>query len=337
MNVSNTFVLKTLGVPIINSFSHLSEQLSLSEQFLYVLAYESRYHYTMAKIPKKNGKERVLYMPSLALKVVQKWILTEILEKIRVSEQAMAFVPKKNGLKENAKSHSSKLFLLQMDITNFFGSIREKQVYELFRNIGYNNKVADVLSRLCTYEDVLPQGAVTSPYIANLVCVHLDSRISGLCSRRDVVYTRYADDMAFSSNNRTVLNGMETFVQYIVTNEGFCINEHKTRYSSNNSKKTITGITINNKEIHVDKRYKRNLRAEIYSSINTMNYSFNEEIRGKISYINSIENGYKLRIIDYISKLTLKPEWTCDREKVSRFNQNKLFKEIPDMYYVGLN
>ena len=98
-----------------------------------------------------------MYVPHLALKVVQRWILKEILEKINVSNQAMAFVPKKNGLKVNAEYHKKNIFILEMDIKKFFDSIKETQVFQLFCKIGYNTDVSAILANLCTYEDALPQ------------------------------------------------------------------------------------------------------------------------------------------------------------------------------------
>lgn len=333
MNISNNVILNTLGVPVISSFEHLSEQLSLTKELLYFLTYKKKYCYHEKKVLKKDGTTRTLHIPSLSLKVIQKWILMEILEKINVSEQAMAFVPKKNGLKENAEFHKKNIFLLEMDITNFFGTIAEKQVYKLFCSIGYVSKVATVLTNLCTYDGVLPQGAVTSPYIANLVCYHLDARLNGYCSRRDIEYTRYADDLAFSSNNRTLINRVEKFLKYIVAEEGFLINEKKTRYLSNDVKKTVTGITINNEELHVDKNFKRTIRAQIYTSVKVKNYDDNDKIRGKIAYVNSIENCYQKKIIEYIKTIIVKPGLRSNLEVVNEFNKNKLFSILPDMVF----
>ncbi len=334
MNIGNSVVLNTLGVPVINSFEHLCEQLSITEQLLYYLTYKKEYCYFRKVIPKKDKTERVLNVPNLSLKVVQKWILKEILEKIFVSQQAMAFVPHKNGLRENAERHKKNIFLLEMDIKNFFGSIKEKQVYTLFCNIGYNNKVAGVLANLCTYNGYLPQGAVTSPYIANLVCYHMDARINGYCSRKDIVYTRYADDLTFSSNNRTLLNRIENFIKYIVMDEGFTINDKKTRYLSNDVKKTVTGITINDGGIHVDKKFKRDLRAQIYCSIKSMDYKDNNQILGKIAYINSIEEGFRGKVVQYITNIIKKTIFTHNIAVVNAFNENKLFAELPDMEFV---
>ena len=333
LNIGNSVVLNTLGVPVINSFEHLCEQLSITEQLLYCLTYKKEYCYFQKVIPKKDKTERILNVPNLSLKVVQKWILKEILEKIFVSEQAMAFVPHKNGLRENAERHKKNIFLLEMDITNFFGTITEQQLYTLFCNIGYNTKVAGILANLCTYDNYLPQGAVTSPYIANLVCYHMDARINGYCSRKDIVYTRYADDLTFSSDNRMLLNKIEKFIKYIVTDEGFTINDKKTRYLSNDVKKTVTGITINDDSIHVDKKFKRDLRAQIYCSIKLKDYQNNSQILGKIAYVNSIEKGFRDKIIRYITNLITRTEFVGNIDVVNAFNDNKLFAELPDMVF----
>lgn len=333
MNMSNNVILNTLDVPIINDFEHLAEQLSLTQGLLYFLTYKKQYCYAQKEIPKKDGTSRTLYVPQLALKVVQRWILKEILEKINVSGQAMAFVPKKNGLRVNAEYHKKNIFILEMDIKNFFGSIQEKQVFQLFCKIGYNTDVSAILANLCTYEDVLPQGAVTSPYIANLVTYHLDVRLNGLCSRKDIVYTRYADDLSFSSNNRTKLNSIEKIVKHIVNEEGFEINEKKTRYLSNDVKKTITGITINNEEVHVDKALKKKIRAMIFNSIVNKDYSRNDKIKGSIAYVDSIEKGYKQKIVKYIIQITEKKQFKNNIDIVNEYNKNKLFKSLPDMQY----
>ncbi len=331
MNIGNGVILNTLRVPTINSFSHLCEQLSISKQLLYFLTYKKNYCYSEIKIPKKDKSYRILNAPNLSLKVVQRWILKEILEKISVSNQTMAFVPGLNGLKENAEQHKKNIFILEMDITDFFGTITEKQVYRLFHNIGYSTKVAGILTNLCTYDGCLPQGAVTSPYIANLVCFHMDARINGYCSRKDIVYTRYADDLSFSSNNRTLLNRTEKFIKYIVADEGFSINDKKTRYLSNDVKKTVTGITINDSSVHVDKEFKKKIRAQIYNSIKNKNYANNDQILGEIAYVNSIEAGYYEKVRKYIEKLIEQVDFNTDSEIINTFNNNKLFKDLPDM------
>ena len=165
----------------------------------------------------------------------------------------------------------------------------------------------------------------------------MDARINGYCSRKDIVYTRYAEDLTFSSNNRMLLNKVEKFIKYIVKDEGFVINEKKTRYLSNDVKKTVTGITINGDSIHVDKKFKRNLRAQIYQSIKSKDYGNNSQILGKIAYVNSIEDGFRNKMVKYITDIITKPELAGDQNIVDAFNRNKLFSELPDMVLVQVD
>jgi len=200
--------------------------------------------------------------------------------------------------------------------------------------MGYSVKVSTILTNLCTYNGCLPQGAVTSPYLANLICFHLDIRLNGLCSKRDIEYSRYADDLSFSSNNRASLNKIEPILIEIIKDEGFQINPRKTRYLSNDVKKTITGITINDESIHVDKKFKHNIRALIFNSLITKDYSSNEKIRGMIAFVSSIEDDYKEKIIKYINT-TIKNEIFCsEMSVVEAYNKNKLYSTLKDMIYI---
>lgn len=330
MNINN-IILNTLNVPSINNFSQLARELSISKGLLYYISCKKDYCYTQKSIPKKDGSERVLSIPSYPLKIVQKWILTEILEKITVSDQSMAFVPGKNGLLDNANKHKNNVFVLEMDITDFFGSINSKTIFHLFQNIGYNKDVSTIFSNICTYNNSLPQGGVTSPYLANLVCYNLDKRLTGFCDRRDIVYTRYADDMSFSCNNRIILNRAESIISRIVEDEGFIINPKKTRYLSEQTKKTVTGITINSGEAHANRELKRALRAAIFNSIMDGDYSKNDWIRGCIAFVNSIETGYKDKMIKYIEHIVSKPAIKNDVKLIADYNNNKIITSLPDI------
>lgn len=331
MNTNSNLILNTLGIPVMYDLESFSEQLSVSKTLLFLLSKKTELFYTSTKIPKKDGTTREIFMPTLALKVVQKWILVEILEKVKVSPYAMAFVPQKNGLLENANNHKEKLFILEMDIHDFFGSIQQSDVFKLFTRIGYNERISIILANLCTLDGVLPQGAVTSPYIANLISYNLDMRLSAFCNKRDVVYTRYADDLSFSSDNRTQLNRLERNVREIVEDEGFLINEKKTRYLSNDRRKTVTGITINDGEVHADKKFKRRIRSKIYHAVSEGDYSERDKIMGMIAFVNSIESGYKEKMICYIHELIGRKEFRMQANLVQAYNENKWFRELKDM------
>ncbi len=94
---------------------------------------------------------------------------------------------------------------MKIDLKDFFHSIDKSKIFYLFKGIGYNSLVSNILTNLCTYEERVPQGAITSPVISNLVCKKLDYRLSGVASKRGISYTRYADDMYFSCDDEVLL------------------------------------------------------------------------------------------------------------------------------------
>ena len=304
MKYSNYYVLRNMNIPIIEDFSDLSVKLSISKRKLFLLTKKKQLFYHQVMIPKKNGKYRVLHIPSFSMKVIQRWIYEEILKKIVISEASMAFVPNRNGILDSSKKHCKNLYLLEMDIHDFFGSIKRKKVWSVFNNSGYNDQVATLLTEICTYNNCLPQGAVTSPCLANIVCHNMDSRIMGICSRRGIAYSRYADDLCFSSDNKLALMKIRAIIQKIVEEEGFLLNEEKTRFLSETGRKEVLGITVNQGEIHVSKEYKRIIRSKIYNSIMEKNYTDNNRIRGMISFVSTIEGvRYVTKVKKYINSI----------------------------------
>ncbi len=332
-NYTNSFLLNALHLPVINDFESLANNIGISQRLVYLLANDTKKYYKSFEIPKKNGNLREIKSPLYSLKLVQRWILKEIFEKINVSEEAMAF--KKgpgSGIKKNAEYHKYSLFLLEIDLKDFFTTISIDQVYFLFKSFGYNSQVSYTLAKLCTYDGYLPQGGVCSPYISNLICYKLDKRLKGLCSRRDILYTRYADDLTFSCDNKTILKKNKKIIEEIISNEGFSINPSKTRFLSPASRKKITGITVNDNRIKADKALKKKVRAMIHRTVVTGNYDEINIIRGYISYINSIEDGYKDRISKYINTL-IKKEYKYFKNVVTAYNSNKFFKELNSMSF----
>lgn len=330
---TNKFILSALNLPIITDFNSFCNEIALSEQILYLLSKKTDCYYNKFFIKKSNGSKREILSPSYSLKLVQKWILAEILEKISSSEQSMAYKKgEKYGIKRNAEIHRYSIYILELDLKNFFPSIKRNTVFYLFRNLGYSIFVSNMLANLCTYDGYLPQGSVCSPYISNLICSKLDNRLNGLCSKKDVLYTRYADDLTFSCDNKVILHKIKSLIKKIIEDENFQLNTSKTRFLSPVSHKRVTGITINDSKIKANKILKKSVRAMIHQSIVTKNYSNNNIIRGYIAYINYIEEGYKEKTIQYITSLIKKPY--CDSNDISKaYNSNRLFKELPCMSY----
>ncbi len=247
-------------LPIIYDQRHLSLLVGYREEFIRKATNSPSKFYRTFKISKKSGGERFIAEPLPSLKEIQRWILDEILYKCLVSGYAKAYIPKRSII-NNAQYHINKVGVLTLDIDNFFPSLRWKKVYNFFFNLGYSESVAMSLSRLCCLNDALPQGAPTSPALSNLLMRTFDKRIVGFVKKREINYTRYADDMAFSGDFEPGM--VIKFVKSILSDMDLKINEKKTRFRHQNQRQEVTGITVNRK-MQVSKEIRKNLRQSIY-------------------------------------------------------------------------
>ena len=177
-------------VPIIFDTEHLSLLLGCKIQFLYKIT---------NNLNKHNGKMRAITEPYSDLKNIQQWILVNILQKMPVSIYAKAYISN-TSLKSNVRFHVKQPVIIKLDVQDFFPSIHQISLVRLFRKYGYELNLSRMLSRLCTYEGVLPQGAPTSPYISNLYCRRIDNRIGKYITNAGFRYTRYSDDITISGN-----------------------------------------------------------------------------------------------------------------------------------------
>lgn len=336
-------IVDSLNIPQIKDIYDLSRATRLSIPLLVSLSKNSHMFYKEKKIEKKHrGEYRTIYIPSYSLRIVQKWILKKILDKVMPSQRAMAFRKgKEYGIKANAQYHIESLYGISIDLKDFFPSISSAKVYYIFNNMGYNSLVATILTNFCTYDEELPQGAVCSPALSNLVCRNLDRRLIGLCEKRGVRYTRYADDMYFSCDNKDLLHKIFPVVKKIIQDEGYEINERKTHFNTPSNRKQITGIVVNDKDnnLKASKKMKQEVRVLIHKSIVTGDYSEKGKIIGKISFINYIEsnddNKYLKNMKKYISKCGKQIVWS--QELVDAFNSNQYYKDIKNMEYSPIN
>lgn len=249
------------GLPFIYDTHQLADFLGFGQKTLFdFLRYIDR-EYRTTNIRKKNGGGRTLHVPSPKLKRIQSIILRNILNAFPVSHYATAY--KKGAvLADNAVPHVGKRYLLKLDVTDFFGSIRFDQVYRAAFNANYFPKqIGLMLTRLCCRQDVLPQGAPTSPALSNLVLKNFDNNMGAWCAKRGIAYTRYCDDMTFSSDQP--LYHVYEKAKAMLGEMGFQINEKKTRFVTSSSRQSVTGLTVNEK-VSVSKDYKRKLRQEVH-------------------------------------------------------------------------
>lgn len=272
-------------LPLLVTFLDIATALTLSPGRLQWLTYERAAdptdHYTRFEIPKRRGGTRLISSPKPALAEAQKWVRANILQPQPVSPAAMAFRP---GLSivENAKRHTGSQVVVRMDLADFFPSISFERVRRFFESLGYNPGVATVLSLLCTdaprsrvtldgesswvvtSERGLPQGACTSPDIANLVARQLDERLLGLSRKAGWTYTRYADDLVFSSSDPDPnVASLLRVVSRIVNDEGFRINSEKSRVMRSPNRQIITGLIVDD-DVRLTRQMKRRIRAFLH-------------------------------------------------------------------------
>ena len=317
MQKSNLLLINSLDIPYFESLEEFSRIIGLSTKLIFLLTNKSENYYSFKEIPKKNGTKRKIAIPSYTLKITQRWILKNILNKIRPSDYAMAFRKSSNNnkfdIKKNAYYHSDSLYGLSIDLSDFFPSITAAKVFSVFKGIGYNNTASAILTNLCTLESKLPQGAVCSPALSNLICMRLDRRLFGLCSKRGILYTRYADDM------------------------------YKLHYHTPKNKHLITGVVISHSndtsELKASKEFKRKIRAEIFRCIMTGNYDNAAHIKGEIAYVCFIQSeniqDYKQSIIQYINRTSKKIEYFC--ELVDAYNENFFYDEQEPLVFLDIN
>jgi hypothetical protein len=223
-------------------------------------------HYTYCWLPSRHGKRRLLEQPKCRLKGLQRRLLHDLLDLIPPHESAHGY-RRGRSIVSYAGAHVGQRIVLRFDLKDFFPSIRASRVHALFASAGYPREVARALTGLCTSivpPDVLaqggptlnralfaaphlPQGAPTSPALANLCAYRLDCRLSGLARKVGARYTRYADDLAFSGGEdlERCAHRIQVLVCRIALDEGLEVNPRKSRFMRCSTRQQLAGIVVN--------------------------------------------------------------------------------------------
>lgn len=248
-------------LPFIYDTYQLAHYLRVGRKTLFDILKNCDEHYHLAAIPKRSGGTRELCVPDKLLKSIQRFILKEILVHLPASRYATAYF-QNSKLKDNAAPHVGHRYLLKLDLSDFFGSIRFNMVFSAaFNTRFFPKQIGAVLTSLCCKGDTLPQGAPTSPVISNLVMKQFDDNFGSLCEAKGLNYTRYCDDITVSGDS-SLYSAYRKASRWL-TGMGFEINERKTHFLSNANRQTVTGLTVNEK-ISIPSDYKRKVRQELY-------------------------------------------------------------------------
>jgi len=227
--------------------------------------------YSTFEIKKKSGAPRIINAPNDELVLLLHCIDVLIKKIYKPHHSAYGFVEGKS-IVDGAKIHVGKNYVYNIDLKDFFHSFDLNRVKMGFYNQPFNLKgelepLAYMIACLTTYKingkRVLPQGSPSSPSITNLLCWRLDHRLSGMAKRFGVDYTRYADDITFSSNHNCYKDKFLTELKRIIKTEGLSINPKKTRLQSKLIRQEVTGITVNQK-LNVTSKYIKDVRMYLY-------------------------------------------------------------------------
>lgn len=326
-----------LDIPQLATLDAISDWLFLPIERLEYLAdmhfrYENHgdtavnhYHYVLHR--KKSGGMRVIEAPKHSLKTVQRQILRGILDKVPIHPDAFGFAKGRSCLNA-ANRHAGEQVVLCFDLKDFFPSIGAGRIFGLFRCLGYPHQVARCLAALCTSitpsrvverigrpdrhtyrKPHLPQGSPASPALANLAVFTLDKRLSALAKSVDANYSRYADDLSFSGDNR-VAGTLLRAVPDIVGDEGFQLNSAKTRIMSNTSRQVVTGVVVNH-HLNVTRKAFDQLKAIIHACGKAEDLRLNDPVfrislLGKIGWVEAVNPHRGNKLLELLSTAMVK-------------------------------
>ncbi|GAB3929435.1 hypothetical protein GCM10011575_26870 [Microlunatus endophyticus] len=286
------------------------------------------YRYRWIRRPGRTP--RLIEAPGPLLRYVQRRLLDRVLVGIPVHPAAYGFARGRNAVRA-ARRHVGSDWVINFDLVSFFNGIRESRVRGIVRVAGYPEPVARLMAAIMTTATPvrtlqrmpddgpdddravlrsvlrtahLPQGAPTSPAIANLACYRLDVRLAGLAESLGLRYTRYADDLAFSGHGTRPGRRFFRLVTEIVTDDGYCLNDHKQRLQTRRGRQTVTGIVVNDRANLRRSEYDR-LRAVLHDAMingpehaNRNGYpAFREHLDGRIGWVEQLNpaRGARLR------------------------------------------
>jgi RNA-directed DNA polymerase len=269
-------------------------------------------HYHCHLIPKRNGTLRLIEEPKPLMKRLQRRILHGLLDHIPAHPAAHGFVKGRNCI-AGAATHAGESMVLSFDLANFFPSVAWSRIYASFRALGYPRALALALTNLTTAitppdtlatpnlaarehlrDRHLPQGAPTSPALANLAAFRLDQRLAALARRLDARYTRYADDLTFSGDAR-IAPILSRAVPEIVTAEGFRLNPQKSRAATQAQRQTVTGLTVN-AHVNIPRDSYDRLKATLHhlarpDDPRRVDPAFLSRLQGQIAWVTAVNPG----------------------------------------------
>lgn len=334
---------------ILKAAPYITDWPISGKHFPDILRYTNRHdrnrQYHLFDIPKKSGGVRQIVAPVGDLKSIQTVLAYLLSSATNPDEHAHGFI-REHSVITNASQHLRKAYVLNLDLKDFFPGITFRQVESALRKY-FSKEVSTFIAKLCTWtdveqgptEDVLPQGAPTSPVLSNIVCETMDSRLSGLARRFGLTYSRYADDITFSSFHSVYAKDSVFWAELhsIIEECGFQLNDRKTRLLKRGTRQEVTGITVEDR-LNVSRKWMKLLRTQVF---HYEMYGGSEEIyrslMGKIAFLKMVrgsgdERACKLysRVRHYHHAVPMMEQHWSGEPGSSRLASTMGFNDFPD-------
>jgi RNA-directed DNA polymerase len=284
-----------------------STRLALSVPFLLKLAATASHRYKEYTIAKRSGGRRTIHHPARELKLVQNWLLHNVLISLPVHAAATAY-RKGSGIKQNADMHVTNNYILRVDFQNFFPSLRGTDVVAILRanqqrltNGEITDRDINFVRQIVCRGDSLTIGAPTSPQLSNAIMFEFDQTWSKRVRALEVTYTRYADDLYFSTNRANVLRDLfEQLREYLIAEPvpALRINDNKTAFSSRKRRRLAAGLVLtSDRKVSIGRPKKRMLKSLAEKlKHNKLEPEKIAHFRGWIAYLRSVEPSFVLSL-----------------------------------------
>ncbi|HEY3940006.1 MAG TPA: retron St85 family RNA-directed DNA polymerase [Bryobacteraceae bacterium] len=275
--------------------------------------------YKVFEIPKRSpGQFRTIAQPAREVKLLQYWVITNILAKLPVHRSATAY-RKTVGLADNARPHLHSRYLLKLDFRDFFPSIRARdfEIYMDTPSPSWDEEDVKLLCRILFWTPKgeralrLSIGAPSSPILSNILLYHFDHQVAEACERLGVTYTRYADDMSFSANESRLLQSVEEHVVNLCRaskSPHLELHEAKTvRVSMRQARRVTSLVLTNDKQLSLGREQKRRISATVHRFLKgQLSREEITRLKGMLAYIHSVEPTFLRRLeVKYGSNLLL--------------------------------
>jgi retron-type reverse transcriptase len=295
---------------ILESISH---DLMIPEATLRHIVRSAPYRYKVYEVDKKDGVgKRTIAQPARELKAIQYWVMANVLRQFPIHGTAMAY-RKRRSISTNAAKHASNHFLLKLDFKDFFHSITaddleaflaahweldlsSEDIFHLKKILFWNRGREGKL--------IMSIGAPSSPMLSNILMYEFDKKVQAFCTRKKVKYSRYADDLTFSTNRQNVLREVELQVAEIckrMKHPLLKLNTKKTVHASRGGSMRVTGLVLSNSgEVSLGRERKRLIRAQVHHFLTgKLSPKDAAKLRGMLAFVNSAEPSFIRRLKDH--------------------------------------